>query len=86
MTTAPAASAQVPDDRATTFQAVEGNPGEQYSGGALLVIAYAVLWLVIFGWIAILWRRQRGLDARLGELEGVIDRADAARGDGAPVK
>ena len=68
-----------PNDRATTFQAIEGNPTEQYSGGALLVAAYAVLWVVIFAWIGIVWRRQRGIDARLGELQRVIDAAEKAR-------
>ncbi len=67
---------QAPDDRATTFQAVQGNGTEHYSGGALLVAAYAVLWVVIFAWIAIVWRRQRGIDERIGELEKVIEAAD----------
>jgi CcmD family protein len=64
-----------PNDRATTFQAVEGNPTEQYSGATLLVIAYAALWLIVFAWIALVWRKQRGLDARLSDLERVIDKA-----------
>jgi CcmD family protein len=68
-----------PNDRSETFQAVEGNAKEQYSGGALLVTAYAALWVVIFVWIAIVWRKQAGLDARLADLEKVIDRADAAK-------
>ena len=69
-----------PNDRATEFQAVQGNPSEQYSGGVLLVAAYAVLWVVIFAWIGLVWRKQRGLDARLTDLERVLDKA-AAQGD-----
>jgi CcmD family protein len=71
---------QNPDDRATEFQAVQGNPSEQYSGATLLVTAYAVLWVVIFGWIALVWRKQRALDARLADLERVLDKA-AAEGE-----
>ena len=71
---------QNPDDRSTEFQAVQGNPSEQYSGATLLVTAYAVLWVVIFGWIALVWRKQRALDARLADLERVLDKA-AAEGE-----
>jgi hypothetical protein len=34
------------EDRAETFKAVEG--GETYSGSALLVEAYAAIWLLLF--------------------------------------
>jgi CcmD family protein len=69
-----------PNDRATEFQAVQGNPTEQYSGAVLLVAAYAVLWVVVFAWVALMWRKQRTLDTRLAELEAVLDKA-AAKGD-----
>ena len=72
------ATASTPNDRATTFQAVEGNQKEQYSGEHLLVAAYAALWLVLFAWVAIVWRKQSALHARLADLERVIDKADAA--------
>jgi hypothetical protein len=71
---------QAPDDRATTFQAVEGNKGEQYSGAVLLVSAYAILWVVLFAWIALVWRKQIALDARLRDLQRVVDQAAAPRG------
>ena len=64
-----------PSDRATTFQAVQGNATEQYSGATLLVTAYAVLWIVMFAWVALVWRKQRTLDARIADLEGVIQKA-----------
>ena len=68
---------QTPNDRATEFQAVQGNAGEQYSGTTLLVSAYAVLWIVLFAWIALVWRKQRDLDGRLADLERVLDKAAA---------
>ena len=71
---------QAPDDRATTFQAVEGNKGEQYNGAVLLVSAYAILWVILFAWIALVWRKQIALDARLRELQRVVDQAAGAAG------
>jgi hypothetical protein len=76
--------AQTPNDRATTFQAVEGNPTEQYNGAVLMVTAYGVLWVVLFAWIALVWRKQSAIDSRLADLERVIDRAAAAGGDQKP--
>jgi len=64
-----------PNDRATTFQAVEG--GEQHSGAVLLVEAYAAIWLFLLGFVLIQWRRQAALHARLDDLERVVDRAAA---------
>ena len=65
-----------PDGRATTFQAVEGGT-EQHSGTTLLVEAYAVLWVILMGWLLLMWRRQATVGARLDELEKAIDRAAA---------
>lgn len=66
-----------PDDCSTTFTAVEGNAKEQYSGGTLLVTAYAALWVVLFAWVAIVWRKQGALNLRLADLERVLDKAAA---------
>jgi hypothetical protein len=68
-----------PNDRATTFQAVQGNQGEQYNGAVLLVCAYAILWVILFAWIALVWRKQSALSARLEDLERVLDQAAASR-------
>ena len=65
---------QGPDSRSTTFQAVQGER-EHYSGEVLLVSAYAVVWVVLLAWVAIVWRKQGGLDARLHDLEREIDKA-----------
>ena len=72
--TAAASSSATPDDRATTFQAVKGEP-EHYSGETLLVSAYAVLWVIVLAWVALAWRRQAGLSTRLDDLERVLDEA-----------
>jgi CcmD family protein len=64
-----------PSERSTSFQAVQGNAGEQYSGTTLLVTAYAVLWVLLFAWIALVWRKQSGIAARLDELEREIGKA-----------
>ncbi len=74
--TATPGGATSPDDRATTFQAVKGEP-EHYSGETLLVSAYAVLWVIILVWVALVWRKQAALTLRLDDLERVID--DAAK-------
>ena len=66
------------DDRATTFQPVEGGT-EQHSGTTLLVEAYVVLWVILMAWILMLWRRQADVGARLDDLERAIDRAAALR-------
>ena len=72
--TAAASPSTTPDDRATTFQAVKGEP-EHYSGETLLVSAYAVLWVIVLAWVALAWRRQAGLSTRLDDLERVLDEA-----------
>lgn len=73
---AAAASTDTADSRATTFQAVEG--GETRSGEVLLVEAYAVLWVILFGWLLLMWRKQTRLSARIEELDRALDRAVAA--------
>ena len=66
----PSASA-APDDRATTFQPVEGG-GEQRSGGTLMVAAYSVIWTILMVWLVMMWRKQARLNERLDGLEGAI--------------
>ena len=69
---------QTTDDRATTFQAVQGGQ-EHYSGEVLLVSAYAALWVVVLAWVVFIWRKQGETNARLVDLERVLDRAAAAK-------
>jgi CcmD family protein len=70
----PSVTAQpTPDDRASGFSAVEGGP-ETRSGTVLLVEAYAAIWLILFGFIWLTFRRQRKLDARIVELENALQK------------
>jgi CcmD family protein len=72
----PSATPSTPNGRSTSFEAVQG--GEQhYSGETLLVSAYAILWAVVFVWVALVWRKQSTMNARLSELEREIDKAAA---------
>jgi CcmD family protein len=79
--TAPTSSA--PDDRATTFQPIEGG-GEQRSGGTLMVAAYSVIWTLLMVWLVLLWRKQARLNERLDGLEGAIVAASARTAAPAP--
>jgi len=76
-TPTPAPATSTPDDRATSFQAVEGGT-ETRSGETLLVEAYVVLWVILMGWLFLTWRRQSALSAQLDDLEKTIDKKAAA--------
>ena len=79
MNAAPQASASAtPDDRSTSFRAVEGGP-EMRSGTVLLVEAYAAIWMVLMVWLLMLWRKQRELHGRLDEVERALAKAENAR-------
>ncbi len=83
-TPAPSAAAsaeagKTPDDRATAFRPVEGGP-QLRSGAKLLVTAYSVLWVILMGYIVIVWRQEAALRARIDDLEKALDRAEAKRG------
>jgi hypothetical protein len=67
---------QAPGGRSTSFEAVQGQ-SEHYSGEALLVSAYAILWAILLFWVAFVWRKQSALDRRLDSLEREIDKAAA---------
>ncbi len=58
------------------YVAVEGS--EHFNGSTLLVEAYAAIWVVLMGWIYLLWRRQTTMTERLDDLERTLDRAAAA--------
>jgi len=67
------------DARATQFQAVEGG-SETHSGNTLMVEAFTVLWVILMAWLFLLWRKQSTLNARIDELDRVLDRAAARQG------
>jgi hypothetical protein len=64
------------EDRATEFKAVEGDTGEHYNGYTLMVEAYAAIWLILMGWLVLIWRKQSQLTARVEGLEGALARAE----------
>jgi hypothetical protein len=54
--------------RETAFRRVEGG-GETTSGTVLLIEAYVALWVILFAFVFISWRRQSRIDSRIAELE-----------------
>jgi len=67
-----------PTARSMEFQPVQGGQ-ETTSAEALLVAAYLVMWVLVFGFLAMSWRRQGRLEARVGDLERTIDGGKAPR-------
>lgn len=65
-----------------SYRAVEGNEKETYDGGTLLVYAYGLIWIILMGWILMMWRKSSALSARLDGLEAAIDRAAAKKPKG----
>jgi hypothetical protein len=55
----------------TGFAPVEGGP-EMQSGEALLVEAYAVMWILVLGFVVLAWRRTIAFERRLDSLEAVL--------------
>lgn len=81
--TAPASGSAQPGQPGV-YVPVQGG-GENRSGETLLVEAYVVLWIILMGWLFMLWRKQARIHARLDELEKVLDQA-AAKGGAAASK
>ncbi|MCA9601538.1 MAG: hypothetical protein R3A78_03490 [Polyangiales bacterium] len=67
------------DQRATSFQAVKGPTKETIPGGTLLVVAYGVVWLLVFGYVLRVGRLERRTAADLERLEKML-RSDANGG------
>ncbi|MCA9580998.1 MAG: CcmD family protein [Myxococcales bacterium] len=57
------------EERATTFQAVEGPVEESVPGGVLLLVAYGVAWLAVFGYVLRIGRHQSQTMQTLARLE-----------------
>jgi len=60
------------DDRAQRFEAVSGAVKEDIAGGPLMLAAYAVVWLALFGYVFRLVRLQRGLEDNLTRVEHAL--------------
>jgi CcmD family protein len=69
------------EDRSTTFQPVQGG-NQMQSGERLLVEAYAAIWVVMFVFLALMFRRQRRLDQRIEALDNALRRARARAAEG----
>jgi CcmD family protein len=65
-------------ERSTEFRTVEGG-AETMDGNTLLVEAYAAVWLILFAFIFVSWRRQTRLDARIDELERALSSTRGAK-------
>jgi CcmD family protein len=60
------------EDRAASFQAVSGGTQEDVAGGPLMLIAYAAVWIVVFGYVYRINSLQRGVEANVERLERSI--------------
>ncbi len=56
------------------FNAVDDQTQMQ-SGEALLIEAYIAIWVLLFGFIFVAWRRTRRVEDKIADLEKAIDRA-----------
>jgi CcmD family protein len=84
---APVAAAQedASESRAATFEAAEGAQTEDVPGGALLVAAYGVIWLLVFGFVASIAIRQSRTARELARLrEDIKAQARTAPSGGPP--
>lgn len=73
--------AQTVEDRSTQFVPVEG--GQQTtSAEALLITAYALMWLVVFVFVWLTARRQKALHDRLDHIERALSDHDQPAGPG----
>jgi CcmD family protein len=76
----PDAEAEDPaEERATAFRAVEGPVTEDVPGGALMIAAYAAIWILVFGYVFRLGRISARTAADVSRLERSL--ADAATKD-----
>lgn len=66
---------KTPGDTPDEFVPVQGGQ-ETTSAEALLVTAYIAMWLLFFGFAFLTQRSQRGLNAKLDQLEAALKRAD----------
>lgn len=77
---APVTATTPQEAQANEFRAVQGGT-EIASGSTLLVEAYAVIWVILFGLFFLSWRRQARLEDKIADLERAVGKA--RRSDGA---
>jgi len=61
-----------PQDRSTQFVPVEGGGPQTTDAGTFLVIAYMLMWLATVLFILHTWRKTRGIQQRVDELQKAI--------------
>ena len=66
------------ESRATEFRAMEGPNKESVPGGPLLVIAYGVVWAVVFGYVLRLGKQMKRAEDDIARLEKSLGHAAAA--------
>jgi len=66
-----------PESRVTQFVAVSGPNQESTSATTMLVTAYSLFWLLLFGFVWMTWRRQQQLTSRLQQLESQLTKLNA---------
>jgi len=71
------------EQRSTAFRSVQGGESMQ-SGEKLLVEAYAVIWVLVFGMLLFSWRRQKKMDERIAGLEQAVTAARRTAAKPAP--
>jgi CcmD family protein len=70
-----AAATDRPEARETGFHAVSPTPGVD-GGATALVEAYAIIWVLLFGFVLLAWRKLGRIEARMGHLEQVLSNRD----------
>ena len=69
----PADGQERPEEgRSAAFESVRGPMRESVPGGRLLVIAYGIVWVALFGYVGMQWRRQAKLSDELGRIEKLL--------------
>jgi CcmD family protein len=76
----PVGTAERPEDRSQQFVAVTGG-AETTSASSLLVSAYIVIWVLLFAFLFLGFRRSQRIEARLSGLEDALSRRESEKGD-----
>jgi CcmD family protein len=63
------------EERATSFQSVPGAVKEDVPGGPLMLAAYAIVWLAVFGYVFRLVRLHRSVEVNMARLERAVNSA-----------
>jgi len=66
---------QAAEARETGFHAVSSTP-EMTGGATALVEAYAAIWVLLFVFVLLAWRKLGRIEARMVRLEQTLSRAD----------